>query len=84
MGVVHGLESDAGVIAVEVAVLDQVLDGVDDLHCMLGGDAFLADGSHLTFLRSCACSNLASSTGRVSAFVSPSIATVAFSHFSLM
>ncbi|KAI7165257.1 Proliferating cell nuclear [Hortaea werneckii] len=32
MGVVHGLESDAGVIAVEVAVLDQVLDGVDDLH----------------------------------------------------
>ncbi|KAI7360189.1 proliferating cell nuclear antigen [Hortaea werneckii] len=31
MGVVHGLEGDAGVIAVEVAVLDQVLDGVDDL-----------------------------------------------------
>jgi hypothetical protein len=31
VGVVHGLESDAGVIAVEVAVLDEVLDGVDDL-----------------------------------------------------
>lgn len=31
MGVVHGLEGDAGVIAVEVAVLDEILDGVDDL-----------------------------------------------------
>lgn len=31
MRVVHGLKGDAGVIAVEVAVLDQVLDGVDDL-----------------------------------------------------
>jgi hypothetical protein len=31
VGVVHGLESDAGVIAVEIAVLDEVLDGVDDL-----------------------------------------------------
>jgi hypothetical protein len=29
--VVHGLEGDSGVIAVEVAVLDKVLDGVDDL-----------------------------------------------------
>lgn len=29
--VVHGLEGDAAVIAVEVAVLHQVLDGVDDL-----------------------------------------------------
>jgi hypothetical protein len=29
--VVHGLEGDTGVIAVEVAVLDKVLDGVDDL-----------------------------------------------------
>lgn len=29
--VVHGLEGDAGVIAVEVAVLDKVLDGIDDL-----------------------------------------------------
>lgn len=31
MGVVHGLEGDAGVIAIEVAVLYEVLDGVDDL-----------------------------------------------------
>ena len=31
VGVVHGLEGNAGVIAVEVAVLDEVLDGVDDL-----------------------------------------------------
>lgn len=29
--VVHGLQGNARVIAVEVAVLDQVLDGVDDL-----------------------------------------------------
>ena len=29
--VVHGLERNAGVIAVEVAVLHEVLDGVDDL-----------------------------------------------------
>jgi hypothetical protein len=31
MRVVHGLESDTGVIAVEVAVLDQILDCIDDL-----------------------------------------------------
>lgn len=31
MGVVHGLEGDTRVITVEVAVLNQVLDGVDDL-----------------------------------------------------
>lgn len=31
MRVVHGLEGEAGVIAVEVAVLDEVLDGIDDL-----------------------------------------------------
>lgn len=31
VGVVHGLERDTGVIAVEVAVLDEILDGVDDL-----------------------------------------------------
>lgn len=29
--VVHGLEGDAGVIAVEVAVLDQILDRINDL-----------------------------------------------------
>lgn len=31
MGIVHGLQGDAGVVAVEVAVLDEVLDCVDDL-----------------------------------------------------
>lgn len=31
VGVVHRLEGDAGVIAVEIAVLDQVFDGIDDL-----------------------------------------------------
>ena len=31
MGVVHGLECDAGVIAVEVAVLHEIFDGIDDL-----------------------------------------------------
>lgn len=36
VGVIHSLEGDAGVIAVEVAVLDQVLNSVDNLlrtHC---------------------------------------------------
>jgi hypothetical protein len=32
VGVVHRLESNAGVIAVEVAVLDEVLDRIDNLH----------------------------------------------------
>ena len=32
VGVVHGLERNAGIIAVEVAVLHEVLDGVDDLY----------------------------------------------------
>lgn len=31
VGVVHGLEGDTRVIAVEVAVLDEILDGVDHL-----------------------------------------------------
>lgn len=31
MGVVHGLERDAGVIAVEITVLNEILDSVDDL-----------------------------------------------------
>lgn len=35
MGIVHGLEGDTGVITVEVAVLDQVFDGVDDLEAGL-------------------------------------------------
>ena len=31
MGVVHSLEGDTGVIAIEVAVLDKVFDSIDDL-----------------------------------------------------
>ena len=31
MGVVHGLESDTGVITIEVAVLNEIFDGIDDL-----------------------------------------------------
>lgn len=31
MGVVHGLEGDAGVIAVEIAVLYQIFDRIDNL-----------------------------------------------------
>ena len=38
VGVVHGLEGNAGVIAVEVAVLHEVLDGVDDLNGGSVGD----------------------------------------------
>lgn len=45
--VVHGLEGDPGVIAVEVAVLDQVLDGLNDLvrrnqcaEMMISGSSF--------------------------------------------
>lgn len=34
VGVVHGLERNTGVIAVEVAVLDKVFDGIDDLDRM--------------------------------------------------
>jgi hypothetical protein len=32
VGIVHGLEGNAGVIAVEVAVLDEATDGVDHLY----------------------------------------------------
>lgn len=31
MGIVHGLQRDAGVIAVEVAILHEIFDGIDDL-----------------------------------------------------
>lgn len=31
MGVVHGLESNAGIIAVKIAVLYKVFDGIDYL-----------------------------------------------------
>lgn len=36
MGVIHGLEGDSRVIAVEVAVLDQVLDRVNNLGMLVG------------------------------------------------
>ena len=31
MGVIHGLERNSGVIAIEVAVLNEVFDSIDDL-----------------------------------------------------
>jgi hypothetical protein len=34
--VVHSLQRDAGVIAIEVAILDKVLDGFDDLSILVG------------------------------------------------
>ena len=34
VGVVHGLQGDARVIAVEVAILDQILDRIDNLSRM--------------------------------------------------
>jgi hypothetical protein len=37
VGVVHGLESDTGVIAVEVAVLHEVFDSIDNLKRELEG-----------------------------------------------
>lgn len=36
VGVVHGLESDTGVIAVKVAVLDEIFDGIDHLFEKVG------------------------------------------------
>lgn len=44
VGVVHGLESDAGVIAIEVAVLDEILDGFDD--ALEDGGLFYAGFEH--------------------------------------
>lgn len=31
MGVVHSLKGDSGIIAVEIAVLHEILDGIDNL-----------------------------------------------------
>ncbi len=64
MAVIHGLERDAAVIAVKVAVLDQVLNGVDNLE---DARQYTVRGSlevlhaALTFFRMLACSNRASS-----------------------
>jgi hypothetical protein len=49
MRVVHGLEGNARVIAVEVAVLYEVLDGVDDLRGVNFGSN--TGASFHTFLR---------------------------------
>lgn len=63
VGVVHGLERDTGVIAVEVAVLDEVFDSVDDLRgmsvCVIRA---LACTCKYTFFNRFACSRRASST----------------------
>jgi len=58
--VVHGLERDARVIAVEVAVLYEVLDGVDDL--LLSEELLLRFLRERTFLRIEAWASFASST----------------------
>lgn len=61
--VVHGLEGDSGIIAVEVAVLHQVLNGIDNLHRLVG--IFLeCNQTMLTFFSRFACSRRASSTGK--------------------
>lgn len=46
MGVVHGLQGDTGVIAVEVAILYEILDRIDDLSRMDGGQSRIL--CHLT------------------------------------
>jgi hypothetical protein len=35
MGIVHGLQRDTGIIAVKVAILDKVFDGIDNLDTKL-------------------------------------------------
>lgn len=45
--VVHSLERNAGVIAIEVAVLDEILDGVDNLDVV---SRWLAMSARLTYL----------------------------------
>jgi hypothetical protein len=68
VAVVHCLKGDAAVIAVEVAVLHEVLDRVDDLIGALVRAVPVHDGSCVadavllhTFFRTLACSNRASS-----------------------
>ena len=62
MGVIHGLEGDAGVIAVEIAVLHEVLDGIDDLGKELEGLELRGSCKRLTFFSRSACSRRASNT----------------------
>jgi hypothetical protein len=74
MAVVHGLEGDAAVIAVEVAVLHEVLDRIDNLEEGDGlsewpfGWRVFDIQSRLTFFRILACSSRASN---IAAPVSP-------------
>lgn len=64
VGVIHGLQRDAGVIAVEIAILHQVLDSIDNLeHSQV--DLCVQPRVLLTFLRRLACSKRASSTKRM-------------------
>ena len=66
MGVVHGLEGDAGVIAVEVAVLDEIFDGVDDLFVALVCGLVFEGGCCMhTFFSRLACSRRASNTAQM-------------------
>ena len=59
--VVHGLQRDARVVAVEVAVLHEVFDRVDDLRCALVLPLLLVFVVFLsTFLSRFACSSRAS------------------------
>ena len=57
MGVVHGLQGNARVIAIEVAVLDEIFDCIDDLFepCprkLAGGiQARQWDGLHVSLLK---------------------------------
>ena len=62
MGVVHGLEGNTGIIAVEIAVLHEVLDGIDDLGRELEGLEPGGSRKRLTFFSRSACSRRASNT----------------------
>jgi len=72
VGVVHSLQRNAGVIAVEVAVLHQIFDGIDYLHtvslCLHSGLGGLS-----TFLSTTAWFRRASSTAKLSAATRPSV-----------
>lgn len=71
MRVVHGLKSETRVIAVEVAVLDEILDGIDNLRIAKSVSSLqrmFVVMFALTFFRSLAFSSLASSIVAVCSF----------------
>lgn len=73
MGVVHGLEGNSRVIAVEVAVLHKIFDGLNDLggeQMSITGHAEVAIDAH-TRLRREACSRRASNTAEIVRIRSP-------------